>query len=189
MVKLDIDGSTVALGAVIDAGGLALTKGSEIRKGKLTCWLPGGKEVDAELIGIDEENDVALVKLRAEGLKPIEWSAEEVFVGQWAVTPGIEPTPQAVGIVSVPPRKILHKRALIGVQLDFNSSTARIAQIMAGLGAEKAGLKSGDVIVAVNNTPVKSPAQLKELVAKSGKTVALLIQRDDARIFVPVNLG
>ena len=32
-------------------------------------------------------------------------------------------------------------------------------------------------------------AQLKELVAKSGKTVALLIQRDDARIFVPVNLG
>jgi serine protease Do len=36
---------------------------------------------------------------------------------------------------------------------------------------------------------VKTPAQLKELVAKSGKTVALLIQRDDARIFVPVNLG
>ena len=55
--------------------------------------------------------------------------------------------------------------------------------------AARAGIRAGDVIVAVNNTPVKTPAQLKELVAKSGKTVALLIQRDDARIFVPVNLG
>ena len=110
VVKLDIDGSTVALGAVIDAAGFALTKASEIRKGKLTCWLPGGKEVDAELIATDEENDVALVKVHADGLKPIEWSSEEIFVGQWAVTPGIESTPQAVGIVSVPPRKILNKR-------------------------------------------------------------------------------
>jgi serine protease Do len=55
--------------------------------------------------------------------------------------------------------------------------------------AARAGIRAGDVIVAVNNTPVKSTTQLKELVAKSGKTVALLIQRDDARIFVPVNLG
>jgi serine protease Do len=55
--------------------------------------------------------------------------------------------------------------------------------------AARAGIRAGDVIVAVNNTPVKTPAQLKELVAKSGKTVALLIQRDDARIFVPLTLG
>ena len=55
--------------------------------------------------------------------------------------------------------------------------------------AAKAGVRSGDVIVSVNNTPVKSVEQLKELVAKSGKTVALLVQRDDARIFIPVTLG
>jgi serine protease Do len=63
-----------------------------------------------------------------------------------------------------------------------------VVQDVAGAAA-RAGIRAGDVIVAVNNTPVKSTAQLKELVAKSGKTVALLIQRDDARIFVPVNLG
>ena len=55
--------------------------------------------------------------------------------------------------------------------------------------AAKAGVRSGDVIVSVNNTPVKSVEQLKELIAKSGKTVALLVQRDDARIFIPVTLG
>jgi len=55
--------------------------------------------------------------------------------------------------------------------------------------AAKAGVRPGDVIVAVNNTPVKSPEQLKELIGKAGKTVALLVQREDARIFIPVTMG
>jgi serine protease Do len=55
--------------------------------------------------------------------------------------------------------------------------------------AERAGVRPGDVIVAVNSTPVKSVEQLKSLVDKSGKTVALLVQRNDARIFIPVTLG
>jgi serine protease Do len=63
-----------------------------------------------------------------------------------------------------------------------------VVQDVAGPAA-KAGVRSGDVIVAVNNTPIKSVEQLKELVAKSGKTLALLVQRDDARIFIPVTLG
>jgi serine protease Do len=58
-----------------------------------------------------------------------------------------------------------------------------------GGAAAKAGVRSGDVILSINNTPVKSVEHLKELVAKSGKTVALLVQRDDARIFIPVTLG
>jgi len=55
--------------------------------------------------------------------------------------------------------------------------------------AAKAGVRPGDVIVAVNRTPVKSPEHLRELIGKSGKTAALLVQRDDARIFIPVTLG
>ncbi len=55
--------------------------------------------------------------------------------------------------------------------------------------AARAGVRPGDVIVAVNNTPVKSLEQFKELVAKSGKAVALLVQREDARVFIPVPLG
>ncbi len=55
--------------------------------------------------------------------------------------------------------------------------------------AERAGVRPGDVIVAVNTTPVKDVEQLKDLVAKSGKTVALLIQRENVQIFIPVALG
>jgi serine protease Do len=55
--------------------------------------------------------------------------------------------------------------------------------------AARAGVRPGDIIVAVNNTPVRSASQLRELLAKSGKSVALLVQRDDARIFIPVTVG
>lgn len=55
--------------------------------------------------------------------------------------------------------------------------------------AAKAGIQPGDMILGLNGTPVKSEAQLRELVAKAGKHVALLIHRQDATIFVPVDLG
>jgi len=55
--------------------------------------------------------------------------------------------------------------------------------------AARAGVRQGDVIVAINNVPVKSPEQLRELIGKAGKTVALLVQREDMRIFIPVTIG
>jgi serine protease Do len=55
--------------------------------------------------------------------------------------------------------------------------------------AARAGIQPGDVLLAVNGTSIQSVEQLRALVAKSGKTMALLIQRDDGKIFVPVDLG
>jgi serine protease Do len=55
--------------------------------------------------------------------------------------------------------------------------------------AAKAGIERGDIVLALNGEPVTSVAQLKELVTKGGKHVALLIQHNDAKIFVPVELG
>ena len=59
----------------------------------------------------------------------------------------------------------------------------------AGGPAAAAGIQQGDVILAVNGNPVTSVAQLRALVTRAGKHVALLIQREDAKIFVPVDLG
>ncbi len=63
-----------------------------------------------------------------------------------------------------------------------------IVQTVSGAAA-RAGIQAGDVILAVNETPVKSVEQLKSLVKKSDKTVALLIQRDANRMYVPVQIG
>ncbi len=55
--------------------------------------------------------------------------------------------------------------------------------------AARAGIQPGDVVLAVNGTQVTSADQLRELVAKSGEHVAVLVERGDARLFVPVDLG
>ncbi|MCR8960395.1 DegQ family serine endoprotease [Variovorax sp. S2] len=52
-----------------------------------------------------------------------------------------------------------------------------------------AGVQAGDVLLAINGTPAKSLEQVREVVAKADKSVALLIQRGEDKIFVPVRIG
>ena len=59
----------------------------------------------------------------------------------------------------------------------------------AGGAAANAGVQPGDVLLSVNGRAVNSVEQVREVVAKSDKSVALLIQRGDERIFIPVRLG
>jgi len=54
--------------------------------------------------------------------------------------------------------------------------------------AAAAGIQEGDLIIAVNGAPVRSSAELNSLVAKSGKVVALLVQRGEDKVFVAVEL-
>jgi serine protease Do len=52
-----------------------------------------------------------------------------------------------------------------------------------------AGLQAGDVVLGVNGSGVSTVADLKREVARAGHTVALLIQREDAQIYIPVDIG
>lgn len=55
--------------------------------------------------------------------------------------------------------------------------------------AAAAGIQPGDVVLAVDGTEVRTVEQLRVLSNKSGKNLALLIQRGDNRIYVPIALG
>ena len=55
--------------------------------------------------------------------------------------------------------------------------------------AAEAGIQPGDVVLSVDGTPVQSVAQLRKMVQEHDKQVALLIQRGNSRLFVPVTLG
>ena len=48
-----------------------------------------------------------------------------------------------------------------------------------------AGLQAGDVVLGVNGAGVATVADLKREVARAGHSVALLIQREDAQIYIP----
>jgi serine protease Do len=55
--------------------------------------------------------------------------------------------------------------------------------------AAKAGIEPGDVLLSLNGVPVHNIGQVKEALSKAGKTVALLVQRGEDKIFVPVQIG
>jgi serine protease Do len=55
--------------------------------------------------------------------------------------------------------------------------------------AARAGIQPGDVILAFGDNKVESAEQLRALVDKSKGSVAVLVKRDDATIYVPVKIG
>ena len=60
---------------------------------------------------------------------------------------------------------------------------------VAGAG-EQAGLRTGDIVLALNNDDVKTVAQFKELMKgyDNARSVALLIQRGGGSLYVPIRL-
>ena len=55
--------------------------------------------------------------------------------------------------------------------------------------AARAGIRAGDVVTAVNGRPVKSAGDLSAAMQKKQGTVALLVRRGEATLFVPVEIG
>ena len=55
--------------------------------------------------------------------------------------------------------------------------------------AARAGIQAGDVLLSLNGMAINSVEQLHGLVGKAGKHVALLVKREDGKIFIPVDLG
>jgi serine protease Do len=55
--------------------------------------------------------------------------------------------------------------------------------------AANAGVRPGDVLLRVNGTDVGSVEDIRKAMEGAGETVALLIQRGEGRMFVPVRIG
>ena len=55
--------------------------------------------------------------------------------------------------------------------------------------AARAGIQPGDVIVRVNEKPIEKPEELREAIATAGEAIALLVQRDNKRVYVAVTPG
>ena len=63
-----------------------------------------------------------------------------------------------------------------------------VVQNVAGPAA-RAGIERGDVVLAINGRSVRSIDEIRQVLDKDPKSVALLVQRGDEKIFVPVKLG
>ena len=75
--------------------------------------------------------------------------------------------------------------AALGLRADLGAPI--VDQVLPGKPAERAGLRSGDRIVAVDGKPMRSPADVAALTnAHPGDTLSYRVQRADATLDVPV---
>jgi serine protease Do len=105
-----------------------------------------------------------------------EWDAERVAAAPGAGKAG----PGRFGVVvhALSPEERRSYGVEVGVVVERASGPAA-----------QAGIRPGDVILAFGNESVKSPEQLKRLVDKAKGNIAVLVKRDEARIYIPVRIG
>jgi putative serine protease PepD len=81
--------------------------------------------------------------------------------------------------------------AYLGVSLDATATAARVAEVRAGTPAQKAHLRAGDVVTAVDGTSVSSAEALTRAIDshKPGDTVTVTIRRSGKNVTAQVKLA
>lgn len=101
--------------------------------------------------------------------------------GDWLATVGYGKDPAAIGVVSVAPRKIVHRPGILGVRIADGDGGVLVERVFDGTGAADAGVEAGDVIVAIDDEPVASRAALQKTirVRHPGDEVLVGVKRGD----------
>ncbi|MEM9882238.1 MAG: trypsin-like peptidase domain-containing protein [Planctomycetota bacterium] len=184
VVALRLGDRPVALGTVVGRDGLVLSKASELRSrdddgAALTADLFDGRRVPARVLREDRGHDLALLRVEADGLTPVEFAIDRPAVlGKWLVVPGLTDLPEAVGVYSATPRRIRGVR--LGIALGDNADgRAEIGATIPGMGAEAAGLRRGDVLVSIGETEVRTAEDVIESLqaANSGDVLDVVVRR------------
>ena len=180
-----------AIGTVVSKDGYILTKASELED-DLSCRLKDGRHQNAELIGIHQQHDLAMLKIDADDLTPMQWAkGQPPVIGSWLVTPGIEDTALAIGVVSVASRKISQTPGVLGVSLDDGEGGALITEVMRRSAAQKAGMKKDDIVLSVNGKRTKDRVAMVNQIRKHkpGDEVKLKLKRGDEELEITATLG
>ena len=192
------DGTPVASATVIHETGQLLTKSSEIEK--VEGLVASFKEDDypVEIMAVDEDYDIALIKISATGLRPVKWEVKEPKVGQLLLTP----TPKGFvsGVITQPARSAPKKgyelnqnsnepSSYLGITFAVESVTPVIETVDIGSPADKVGLLEGDKILKVDNSKLDGIEDLGQRISTKppGTKLTFLIKRNDEELtFEPI---
>ena len=173
----------VALGTIVAADGYVLTKRSELSGDPIRVRLSDNRLLPARVAAVRRGNDLALLRIQSDiTLKPAEFSGDPPPIASFVVSVGRKSTPIGIGVVGVKPRPVDH-RGRLGVLLEDDSSGRALVQgVWPDSGAEMAGIKEGDLIVAINGREEKSRLGVIETLRGMfpGENVRLTIRRKDA---------
>lgn len=180
----------VALGTIVSDDGFVVTKASELR-GNLECLTHDGNRYEATIVATDRDYDLALIKMQADGLTPVSWSASPPDLGAWLVTTDIDADPAAIGVVSAEVRQMPPARAVLGVKLEHTEQGPRVFEIVPESAAARAALHVGDVIVRLNGQLVDSPQAVSQTIGgfRPGERIRLALVRGADEMEVIALLG
>jgi serine protease Do len=92
---------------------------------------------------------------------------EMIIIDKGSVIVGDRVIKSGKGSTTINGRSIESSRPLLGVTTEKIENGALIEAISDGSGAEKAGLKKGDIITGINKSAIKSPEDLMATIGKS----------------------
>jgi serine protease Do len=175
-VRVQCNGKDAALGTVVGADGWVLTKASELN-GKIECRLKDGTSYIAKIVGVHEPYDLALLKIEATELKPVQWEPSKAArVGRWVASVAPADDPVAIGVVSVatrglkqgdqPPKTLALNSGFLGVGLDDAEHGAKIIDVTPNSPADKTGLKVNDIVTGVNDKKVLGRESMINIILK-----------------------
>lgn len=205
-VQIRCNRTRVALGGLVGPDGWILTKASRL-DGPVTCRLIDGRELDARVVGVDSDYDLAMLKIEAKQLAYFNLlptsksdkkrpgaskgiaSSSDTEDGDWIATVGASLNPVAVGVVSVGPRSIPRRPGFLGIARDeahevSKTPGVKIANVTEGSGADKAGMQPGDVIMQINGELIEGMTKLQKIIQSHypGDRISVLVNRGEQEL-------
>ena len=188
----DLEGRTLVHATVIHRVGQLLTKASEIEDVNTLIATIDGEDFPVTIMAVDEETDLALIRVNARGLVPVSWQADEPKVGQLTLTPGSR---LLSGVITQPAREAPKRgyelnytsekpSAYLGVTFSEEFDTPVVETVALESPADRIGILEGDEIIKLDGTSIKSIEQLIKLISKRspGEKVTLRVKRGDKEV-------
>jgi serine protease Do len=200
VVRIFKEGDQIALGLIVDADGYIVTKASEVdpRQERILVGTASGLLEEAIPVGIDSKLDLLLLRL-----PPGNWTAAPLKeapipeAGTWVVSAGPDAEPISFGICGLDQYESdlsILDRAFLGVQVDRparGATGAVVRRIVPGCAARRAGLRRGDVILAIDDVAVRGSRGLIDVLSTycASDIVEIDFKRGEEEMMSSVRLG
>ena len=202
-VSIYHQGGRICYGTVVMSGSsrqpVILTKWSEIKKAsnRLVVMTSEGKAFAATIAGVYPDHDLALLDYDVNDaeLTPLDISqAAPLPLGSFILMANPDGSVESLGVVSVESRSLRDMdKAYLGVMMDPVKEQEGIAlrEIMPGSAAAKAGLRAGDIILAVDKEDMTGLMEMKTLLQRlqPGSEIIVSYKRGNVRKKTKVELG
>ena len=172
----------VALGTIVSEDGFILTKRSELSGDPIRVRLSDGQLLPARVAAVRRSNDLAMLRVEGElTLIPAEFTGEIPPVASFVISVGRKSNPIGLGVIGAKPRRISHQGRLGVLLQDDRTGRAMVRGVFPDSGAEAAGLKKGDLIIAINGRQERSRLGVIETLRGMfpGESVRLTITRNE----------